>query len=223
MGICGIRYNRIGGGEAGDAGNVVPRVVVDEAEVVVVFLSGVAAVGVCLGGGGAVGAEGEVAGAAAADHAPAIVIAHDAVAAQVVAVQVQQVVGLARDDLPHGDGLPGEEVDAALDDGVAALDAAAVAVGRLRALRHGGGSFLVGKRPGVGPGAGLGRSLRPDRHGRARSSCRGGVATNRCRSSDSDNEVDGRFARTDYLHLVPNRGENVAAGGQRTLPYLCLM
>ena len=155
MGICGIRYNRIGGGEAGDAGNVVPRVVVDEAEVVVVLLAGVAVVCKGLGGGGAVAAEGEVAGAAAGNHAATVIVAHDAIAAEVVAVQVQQVVGLARDDLPHGDGLPGKEVDAALDDGVAALDAAAVVVGRLRALRHGGGSFLVGKRPGVGPGAGL--------------------------------------------------------------------
>ena len=68
---------------------------------------------------------------------------------------MQQVICTALDYLPYGDGLSGEEVDAALDDGVAALDAAAVAVGRLRALRHGGGSFLVGKRPGVGPGAGL--------------------------------------------------------------------
>ncbi|MCB8950426.1 MAG: hypothetical protein H6650_00275 [Ardenticatenales bacterium] len=70
-------------------------------------------------------------------------------------MQVQQVVGLARDDLPHGDGLPGEEVDAALDDGVAALDAAVVAVALWVLWGGGGDGVVVGKRPGVGPGAGL--------------------------------------------------------------------
>ena len=128
---------------------------------------------------------------------------------------MQQVICTALDYLPYGDGLPGEEVGAAAGDGVAAVDAA----GRLWVLWGGGGNGVI---VGEGQPFGLqgrrargrpGRSLRPDRHGRARSSCRGGVATNRCRSSDSDNEVDGRFARTDYLHLVPNRGENVAAGG----------
>ena len=98
------------------------------------LLAGEAEVGVGLCRGGAVGVEGEVAGAAAADHAPAIVIAHDAVAAQMVGVQVQQVVALAGDDLPYGDGLPGEEVGAAAGDGVAAVDAA----GRLWALWRGG-------------------------------------------------------------------------------------
>ena len=120
------------------------------------LLAGVAQVGIGLGGGGAVGAEGEVAGAAAADHAPAIVIAHDAVAAQMVGVQVQQVVALAGDDLPYGDGLPGEEVGAAAGDGVAAVDAA----GCLWALWRRGGGVFVGEGQtfglqGFGPEAGL--------------------------------------------------------------------
>ena len=114
----------IGGGEAGDARDVVPRIVIDEAEVVVVLLAGEAAVGIGLAGGGAVAAEGEVAGAAATDPVTITTVAHDTVAAQVVAVQVQQVVGLARDDLPHGDGLPGEEVDAAAGDSAGGLDTA---------------------------------------------------------------------------------------------------
>ena len=59
--------------------------------------------------------------------------------------------------MPYGDGLPGEEVGAAAGDGVAALDAAAVAAGRLWALWGGGGGdgVFVGERPRVGPGAGL--------------------------------------------------------------------
>ena len=123
----GIRWGGnkgIGGCEAGDARQVVAGVVVDESEVVVVLLAGVAAVGIGLAGGGAVGAEGEVAGAAAGNHAATVIVAHDAIAAEVVAVQVQQVVGLARDDLPHGDGLPGEEVDAAAGDSAGGLDTA---------------------------------------------------------------------------------------------------
>ena len=84
--VFAIRHNRVRAQEPPHAGQVVAGVVINEAEVVVVLLAGVAAVCKGLAGGGAVGAEGEVAGAAAADHAPAIVITHDAVAAQVVGV-----------------------------------------------------------------------------------------------------------------------------------------
>ena len=77
--------NGIGRDEAVNIRQVVAGVVVDEAQVVVVFLSGVAAVGKGLGGRGALGAEGQVAGAAAADHAAPIVITHTAMAAQACA------------------------------------------------------------------------------------------------------------------------------------------
>ena len=116
LGICGIWHESIRAHKPTDARQIVASVVINESNVIVVFLTGEAAVGVgqpCglqVRGGGAVAAEGEVAGPAAADHAPAIVIIHDAVAAQMVGVQVQQVVALAGDDLPYGDGLPGEEV-----------------------------------------------------------------------------------------------------------------
>ena len=122
--ICYIRHNRIRAHKPTDARQIVASVEVDEAEVIVVLLAGVAAVGIGLAGGGAVAAEGEVAGAAATDPVTITTVAHDTVAAQVVAVQVQQVVGLARDDLPHGDGLPGEEVDAAAGDSAGGLDTA---------------------------------------------------------------------------------------------------
>ena len=90
LGIAGIRHNRIRAQEPAHAGEVIPRVVVDESEVVVVLLAGVAAVGIGLAGGGAVAAEGEVAGAAAGNQPTPIIVAHDAVAA-------------AYDNLPHGD------------------------------------------------------------------------------------------------------------------------
>lgn len=78
--------------------------------------------------------KGEVAGAAASDHAALVVITHHTIAAQVVAVQVEQVTRSTLDHLPHGDGLPGEEVDFAPGDGVFGLDAAAVVSVGLRAL-----------------------------------------------------------------------------------------
>ena len=81
MRITLLRHNRIRTGKAGDTRDVIPRIVVDEAEVVVVFLAGEAAVGVGLARGGAVGTEGEVAGAAAVDYVSTVVEAHDAVAA----------------------------------------------------------------------------------------------------------------------------------------------
>ncbi|MCB8953078.1 MAG: hypothetical protein H6650_13805 [Ardenticatenales bacterium] len=64
---------------------------------------------------------------------------------------MQQAICTALDYLPYGDGLPGEEVGAALGDGVAAVDAA----GRLWALWRRGGGVFVGERPRFGPGAGL--------------------------------------------------------------------
>ena len=81
MWIAGIRHNRIRAQEPPHAGQVVAGVVINEAEVVIVLLAGVAQVGIGLGGGGAVGAEGEVAGAAAVDYVSTVVEAHDAVAA----------------------------------------------------------------------------------------------------------------------------------------------
>ena len=67
---------------------------------------------------------------------------------------MQQVICTALDYLPYGDGLPGEEEGAAAGDGVAALDAAVVAVA-LWVLWGGDGGVFVGEGPGVGPGAGL--------------------------------------------------------------------
>ena len=56
--VSRIRHNRIRAHKPGDAGQIVAGIVVDEAEVVVVLLAGVAAVGVGLAGRGAVAAEG---------------------------------------------------------------------------------------------------------------------------------------------------------------------
>ena len=179
------------------------------------FLAGEAAVGVGLARGGAVGTEGEVAGAAAADHAPAIVIAHDAVAAQMVGVQVQQVVALAGDDLPYGDGLSGEEVGAAAGDGVAAVD---VAVALWALWRGGGNGVIVGEgQPfglqGFGPGAGLdavfvlagtgapgvtvGEEQQP-----------AGVV-----AFGGDDEGDGGLVLSRYLHFIPAGAEHARAAG----------
>ena len=87
LGVAGIRHNRIRAGKPAHAGQVVTGVVVDEAQVVVVLLSGVASVCKGLSGFGAVAAEepalnlskGQVAGAAAGNHTPGAGVTHDTV------------------------------------------------------------------------------------------------------------------------------------------------
>ena len=99
-----------------------------------------------------------------------------------VRVDVQEIGRAVFHNPPHGDGLPGEEVDFAPRDAVFGLDAAAVVSVGLWALWCGGGVVFVGERPRFGPGAWTGRNLRPGKNGRANCSCRGAAAASRCRS-----------------------------------------
>jgi hypothetical protein len=84
LGVFFIRNNTVCAGKTADRPHIIPRVHVDETEVVVLGMAGELPVGNRLRGGGAVGAERKVAGAAAGNQA-IIAVKHNAGAAQACA------------------------------------------------------------------------------------------------------------------------------------------
>ena len=119
---------------------------------------------------------------------------------------MQQAICTALDYLPYGDGLPGEEVGAALGDGVAAVDAA----GRLWALWRGGGGVFVGE----GQPFGLqGRQAR-GRLDAVFVLARAGAPSVGVGQQPAGvvalcghDEANGRLVLPHYLHLIPPHGK----------------